>query len=332
MATWLITLVFTFILLALMWGIIYITGGTKYAYVHLMYIPVMFAGYILGPIGGIFIAIVAGILVGPLMPMDVETNIPQPFDTQLTRTLFFILIGGIIGFASNSLKKHLIKIHDTLAEISYVYGNTLKTYARMISARDEQTSSHCERVAYNAVLLGKAYGLTGPDLDALYWSGLLHDVGKIGVKEKILLKEGKLTPEEFEQVKKHSEIGYELIKSLSPQLLPVAEGIHSHHEKWNGSGYPKGLKGKNIPLFGRILAIVDVFEALTSERPYKEPWRAEEAIQYLLENKGVLFDPELTTLFEQLYNDGKVWIYQKSIQLDHSLIPTSFNKEILKRT
>lgn len=281
LVTWLITLVFTFILLAMMWGIIYITGGTKYAYVHLMYIPVMFAGYILGPIGGIFTAIVAGILVGPLMPMDVEANLAQPMDTQVTRMIFFILIGGIIGFVSLNLKKHLIKVHNTLDEISYIYGNTLKTYAEMISARDEQTSSHCERVAYNAVLLGKAYGLTGPDLDALYWSGLLHDVGKIGVKEKILLKEGKLTPEEFEQVKTHSEIGYELIKSLSPQLTPVAEGILTHHEKWNGSGYSKGLKGKDIPLYGRILAIVDVFEALTSERPYKDLWKAEEAMEYL---------------------------------------------------
>jgi len=205
----------------------------------------------------------------------------------------------------------------------------MKTYAKIISARDEQTSNHCERVAYNAVLLGKELGLNESEQSLLYWSGLLHDVGKIGVKEEILLKRGKLTEEEFEQVKKHAEIGYDLIKSLSNRLYPVAEGVRSHHEKWDGSGYPAGKKGKDIPLFGRIIAIVDVFEALTSERPYKDSWDPEDALDYIISYKGIYFDPELVTIFESLYRQGKIWIASKPIELDLSLIPSSFNTEII---
>lgn len=317
------------LLLGLTWLIVYFTGGTKYAYLHLSYIPITFSAFLFREKGGIIVAIIAGLLIGPLMPLDVENNITQPPLTFLYRILFFVLIGAFVGYISKWLKLHLIKAQETLDEISIIYAKTLENYAQMVSTRDEQTAYHCERVAYNSQLLGQAIGLEKQKIDALYWTGLLHDVGKIGIKEEILLKPGKLTDEEFKEVTRHTVIGYELINSLSKDFNIIAEGVLSHHEKWDGSGYPTGLKGKKIPLFGRIVTIVDVFEALTSERPYKHAWDPEEAMDFIIKHKGTHFDPDLVEQFEVLYREGKVWISDTPINLNNYIKPVKFDKELL---
>lgn len=317
------------LLLGISWSIVYITGGTKFVYLHIIYIPIMFASFSLGLKGGIITAITAGILLGPLMPLEVKAHLNQPWNAYIYRTFFFIIVSGVIGYISMYLKLYLVRVEDALDKISLIYANTLKNYARMVSVRDEQTSFHCERVAYNAILIGDALNINGQNLEALYWSGLLHDVGKIGVKENILLKPGKLNEEEFEQVKKHTTIGYHLITSLSKDLTSIAEGIHSHHEKWDGTGYPTQLQGKAIPLFGRILSIVDVFEALTSKRPYKDPWEPNDAMTLILKNKGKDFDPELVDLFDKLFKEGKIWTYNKPIQFNESIVPSKFMEELM---
>ena len=128
----------------------------------------------------------------------------------------------------------------------------------------------------------------------------MHDVGKIGIPDYILLKPGKLTPEEFEIMKGHSRIGYELLKDSGSEILRAgAEIAISHHEKFDGSGYPKGLKGEDIPLFGRIVAVAvaDVFDALTSERPYKRAWSLEDASMFLEEGRSAHFDPQCVDAF-----------------------------------
>ena len=120
----------------------------------------------------------------------------------------------------------------------------------------------------------------------------MHDVGKIGIPDYILLKPGKLTPEEFEVMKGHSKIGYELLKDSRSEIMRAgAEVAISHHEKFDGTGYPHGLKGNHIPLFGRIVAVADVFDALTSERPYKRAWPMEDACRFLEDGRGKHFDP-----------------------------------------
>lgn len=317
------------LMLGFTWHFVYLTGGTKYVYLHLMYFPIICASFIGGVRGGISTAIVAGILLGPLMPLDVENNIRQPLHAYIYRTAFFILIAFIVGYISNSLKLHLIKIQQTLDQVSFIQANTLKNYANMVSIRDEQTAFHCERVAYNALMIGHALGLNKQKIEALYWSGLLHDVGKIGVKEKILLKPDKLTDEEFEEIKRHTVFGYDLVNSLSNDFHLVAKGIRSHHEKWNGAGYPDGLKGKEIPIFGRILSVVDVFEALTSERPYKDPWEPDDVLDYIIKHKEIYFDPEIVDIFKILLQEGKIWISNQSININENIIPLKFNKELI---
>lgn len=317
------------LLLGFSWYIVYMTGGTAYVYLHLIYVPIMFASFSLGVRGGVLTAILAGIILGPFMPLEVTNHLSQEWNASLYRTLFFILVSGVIGYTSMYLKLYLVRVEESLDNISLVYANTLKNYAKMVSVRDEQTAFHCERVAYNAILIGRELNMNEKSIEALYWSGLLHDVGKIGVKESILLKPDKLTDDEFKEIKKHSTIGYQLITSLSDDLNIIAEGIHSHHEKWNGTGYPKELKGKVIPLFGRILSIVDVYEALTSERPYKDPWNPNDAMTFILKHKGKDFDPELVDIFAKLFEEGKIWIYNKPIELEANIIPSKFTDELI---
>jgi putative two-component system response regulator len=175
---------------------------------------------------------------------------------------------------SLSRVKHLIDALDS-AEAAFV------TLALTIEARDPSTNGHCERLAHHAVRLGRALSLGAEDLEALHRGGYLHDVGKIGVPDSVLLKPGPLTPAEFELMKRHPEIGDSLCAPLQ-SLRRVRPIVLGHHERLDGSGYPAGLRGDEVPLLAQIVGIVDVFDALTSERPYRQALSPEDAGHYLV--------------------------------------------------
>ena len=175
---------------------------------------------------------------------------------------------------SLSRVKHLIDALDS-AEAAFV------TLALTIEARDPSTNGHCERLALHAVRLGRALGLGAEDLDALHRGGYLHDVGKVGVPDSVLLKPGPLTAGEFEQMKKHPVIGDSLCAPLQ-SLRRVRPIVRGHHERLDGSGYPDALAGDEVPLLAQIVGIVDVFDALTSVRPYRIALTPEATGQYLL--------------------------------------------------
>ena len=170
--------------------------------------------------------------------------------------------------------KHLIDDLDS-AEAAFV------TLALTIEARDPSTNGHCERLARHAVRLGQALSLEREDLHALHRGGFLHDVGKVGVPDAVLLKPGPLTAEEFVLMKRHPEIGDSLCAPLQ-SLRPVRPIVLCHHERLDGSGYPFGLRGEEVPLLAQIVAIVDVFDALTSSRPYRTALTPEEAGGHLI--------------------------------------------------
>jgi len=176
---------------------------------------------------------------------------------------------------SLSRVKHLIDELDS-AEAAFV------TLALTIEARDPSTNGHCERLARHAVRLGRALGLGGEDLDALHRGGYLHDVGKVGVPDAVLLKAGPLTPDEFAMMKRHTEIGDALCSPLQ-SLRRVRPIVRGHHERLDGSGYPDGLRGDELPMLAHIVGIVDVFDALTSLRPYRTALSNHQAGYYLLE-------------------------------------------------
>lgn len=164
--------------------------------------------------------------------------------------------------------------------------------SRAAEFRDPETGAHIQRMAYYSQAIALGLGLEDTTQKLILEAAPMHDVGKIGIPDYILLKPGKLTPEEFEVMKGHARLGYELLKESASEILQAGAQIAiSHHEKYDGSGYPRGLKGNDIPLFGRIVAVADVFDALTSERPYKKAWSLEDARRFLEEGRGKHFDP-----------------------------------------
>ena len=164
--------------------------------------------------------------------------------------------------------------------------------------KDEETSLHTKRVGHYSAVMAKHYGLEEREVERLLLTAPMHDAGKIGIEDSILKKPGKLTDEEFIRMKEHPLIGYELLYDPDDDLLIMAATIaKEHHEKWNGGGYPHGLKGEEISIYARITAIADVFDALTSERPYKRAWSVEEALDLLRSERGRHFDPVLVDIF-----------------------------------
>lgn len=170
--------------------------------------------------------------------------------------------------------------------------------AKATEFRDQSTGQHITKMSHYSAIIGCQIGIK-PHLNRLLFQATpMHDVGKIGISDSILLKPAKLTPQEFIMMQKHSKIGAELLSGHKSNLLTVAKHIAlTHHEKWDGTGYPAGLSGKGIPMVGRIVAICDVFDALTSKRPYKEAWPFEMAIEELIRSRGGHFDPRIVDTF-----------------------------------
>lgn len=190
------------------------------------------------------------------------------------------------------------EVRAATAEIAARELETLVRLARAAEFRDPETGAHIQRMAHCSQLIARRIGLSVQQQEILMRAAPLHDVGKLGTPDRILLKPGKLTPDEWEVMKQHAVIGYEILReSASPVIQAGAEIAWSHHEKFDGSGYPRGLAGEAIPLFGRIVAIADVFDALTSTRPYKRPWSVDEAIAFMREQAGRHFDPALLDAF-----------------------------------
>ncbi|MGB9793217.1 MAG: HD domain-containing phosphohydrolase, partial [Thermacetogeniaceae bacterium] len=168
-----------------------------------------------------------------------------------------------------------------------------------LAEKNTETEAHCARLRDYCLELGKALKLSSKDLGELSLLALLHDIGKIGIREEIIQKPGPLTLEEWGEMRKHPEIGYRIAQN-TPELSAVAEYILYHHERWDGQGYPRGLKGEEIPLLSRILAIADAFDAMTNDRPYRKALGWEQACAEIEANAGSQFDPELAKLFVEL--------------------------------
>ncbi len=192
-----------------------------------------------------------------------------------------------------SVMLRLKALIDSLEEAETI----LFSLALAVERRDRNTGQHCERLANYSVMMGETLGLSKPDLQALYRGGFLHDIGKISVPDDILFKPDRLTPDEWEVMRKHTTQGEEICRPMK-SLAPVLPIIRNHHEKWDGTGYPDGLKAKGIPLLARILQVVDIYDALTTARPYKRALSPDEArVIMRQEVERGWRDPELTELF-----------------------------------
>ncbi|TBH20121.1 PAS domain S-box protein [Thermus thermamylovorans] len=184
-------------------------------------------------------------------------------------------------------------------DLEAAYDLTLWGWAKAVELRDQETAGHTERVTGLALRLARALGVPEEDLDHLRRGAILHDVGKLAIPDAVLLKPGPLSEEEWAVMKKHPVYAYEWLSGI-PFLRKALEIPYAHHERWDGSGYPRGLKGLEIPLSARIFAVVDVYDALTSDRPYRKAWPREKALAYLEEQAGQQFDPEVVAAFLEL--------------------------------
>ena len=198
------------------------------------------------------------------------------------------------------------RLEDTtrhLSHLNLLHLSTIETLARAIDARDGVTHDHIRRVQVSAVSLAKRLGVSDDSLlRAIEAAALLHDLGKLRIPEHILNKPGRLTPEEFEQIKTHSRAGAEILSSIEFPY-PVVPIVRHHHENWNGTGYPDGLSGTEIPIGARILAVVDCFDALTSDRPYRPALGETDALEILVERRGTMYDPVIVDTFLALHQE-----------------------------
>jgi len=183
----------------------------------------------------------------------------------------------------------------------------LDTITRLVLAaeyKDEDTATHIRRMSHYAALLARRAKLPESEVDTMLLTSSMHDVGKIGIPDAILLKPGKFDRDEFDIMKQHTTLGAKMLNGSPSRLLQAGKVIAlSHHEKWDGSGYPHGLAGEEIPLWGRICAIADVFDALTSPRPYKQAYSIEKARNILLEGRGSHFEAKLVDLFLEDFDE-----------------------------
>ena len=200
--------------------------------------------------------------------------------------------------ATANLHKTINELTESYVTLEHKEHETLRVLSRTAEYKDEETSNHVKRVSGYAVLMAKRLNLDEAQQNILKFAAPLHDLGKVGTPDYILLKPGKLNDDEMKIMRQHAAIGADILQnSTSPYLQAGHIIAASHHEKYDGSGYPQGLAGDAIPLYGRIVAIADVFDALTSVRPYKKAWSFDEAIAFLKQNAGLHFDPLLIDLF-----------------------------------
>lgn len=195
-----------------------------------------------------------------------------------------------------------VNTHLSLVQADELKRTRLQVVQRLGRAseyKDNETGMHVLRMSHYSKVLALAYGFSEQQAETLLHAAPMHDIGKIGIPDHIMLKPGKLTEEEFEVMKTHPQIGAEILGEADSDLLRIAKSVAlTHHEKWDGTGYPNGLKAEDIPIEGRIVAIADVFDALTSKRPYKEAWSVEKTMDLIKRESGVHFEPKLVELLQ----------------------------------
>ncbi len=221
------------------------------------------------------------------------------FDTEWKRVFEMLAQQAAIAVENIRTFQELQQAH---VELTLAYDETIEGWSRALDLRDKETEGHTQRVAELTVRLAQAMGLPPEQIVHIRRGALLHDIGKMGVPDAILFKEGPLTEEEMAIMRQHPQLAYEMLSTID-YLQPALDIPYVHHERWDGSGYPRGLKGEEIPLAARLFAVVDVYDALTSDRPYRKAWSKQEALEYIRQQAGRQFDPRVVELFLRLMQE-----------------------------
>jgi cyclic di-GMP phosphodiesterase len=219
--------------------------------------------------------------------------ISKPFDRYELRAR---LMGITRLNRYQKLIQERAKLRDANTQLLSAYEATIEGWSHALDLRDRETEGHSRRVTQLTVRLAQALGISDNEIMHIRRGALLHDMGKIGIPDAILHKPAKLTDEEWKIMRNHPQLAYDMLYPIE-YLRPALEIPLTHHEKWDGTGYPRGLKGEEIPIVARLFAVVDVWDALTSDRPYRPAWSPEQALAYIQEQSGKHFDPQVVDLF-----------------------------------
>lgn len=262
-------------------------------------------------------------------------NIFNFMERYIAKPLAKIVLDGEHAYLHNSSidvakyeVKELVKLainlndfnHDIMdkeEEIEETLRETMLAMGEIEDIRSSETRNHTKRVSKLCGLIAKAHGLSEEEVNLIILTSPLHDIGKIGISDAILLKPGKLTEDEYEIMKTHAELGFNVLRHSERVVLKTAADIaHSHHEKYDGSGYPQGIKGEEIPLFARIVAIVDVLDALLCKRIYKEAWKTQDVYEHITQQSGKHFDPRLARIVLDNFDEYAKVIEDMSVKVE----------------
>ncbi len=250
----------------------------------------------LGPVFQVFMAFIT-----PLLLCISTWLLVQGTDLHFLAGIMCLLSLGYIAFTGREHSRNVAKVVTQNEDIRREHLEIIRRLALAGEYRDTDTAAHVTRVSEGSRMLAQRAGLGKEYAELICLASPMHDLGKIGIPDSILLHPGILSPEEFDAMKVHTQIGQQMLTGHSSKVMQLAEVIaYTHHERWDGSGYPVGLKGEDIPIAGRIVAICDVYDALVTRRPYKRAWSHAEALQYIKEQAGKHFDPTLALYFLEI--------------------------------
>jgi putative nucleotidyltransferase with HDIG domain len=224
---------------------------------------------------------------------------PTKLDILPPIVILLIAVAAFIWVIVGIMEQNLERVKESESELRANYDLTLEAWAKVLEYRDRETEGHSRRLVELSTRLAQALGLSPEEINHLQRGALLHDIGKLAIPDEILLKPGALNDAEKKLMEQHPVFAKQMLSRVS-FLQPCVEVAYSHHERWDGLGYPEGLKGEEIPLAARIFAVVDQWDALASDRPYRKAWNREKMIAYLRENSGKIYDPHIVDVFLSL--------------------------------
>lgn len=243
--------------------------------------------------------------------LDIGRN--QNFDRkiELSASNEIQQLADTLNFMTDEIKQYVLSLQAAVRENKELFMNSISMLAAAIDAKDPYTRGHSERVKDYAMVIARQMSFNAMELERLEIAALLHDVGKIGIDDRILRKPTNLTPEEFEVMKTHPDKGANILSQIQ-QLADIVPGTRAHHENYDGSGYPQGMKGEEIPIFARVITVADTFDAMTTDRPYQKAFTLEFAMNRIRTMSGIKYDPVVVEAFTRACEDGKVTLHKPS--------------------
>lgn len=253
----------------------------------------------LGPIFSIYLVFTIPMLTASSIALIMSPE-PAHFETGLLTIVGF----SYLIYAAFKNSENINSLLERSFELERSQKDIINHLGMAGEYRDNDTGQHVKRMSHNCYLLAIKIGMPDKKAEQLFMSSALHDIGKIGISDSILLKPGKLNADEWKVMKTHTSIGEHILSNQTAPVMKLASKIAAeHHERWDGKGYPKGISGKNIPIESRIVSICDTFDALISDRPYKEAWSTTNALDYINKESGKHFDPDLVSSFMEISDD-----------------------------